>query len=96
MRITDIAAEFEKRVSDDNYGSEASHVRLAAALESGDDPHLCLQQLMLEARSRVHMDLSASVSGVVRRRVELPKTEPERPPAHFPTGEEDDEERLPF
>jgi len=87
VKLTEIHASFEKRVSDNNYGGECSRIDLIAQLDEGDDPIECVALLMVQARHRVHMDLAQSLSGGVRRAVDMPKPTPEVAP---------DLEELPF
>lgn len=69
MRMSEIHVFFEKRVSDGNFGGEASRIDLTAQLETTDDPMLIAEALQLQARGRVMADLSRSGNTTIRRQV---------------------------
>jgi hypothetical protein len=69
VRITRLSVAAEKRASDGDYGNEMSKAELFADLEPGDDPHVCLDNLMGDLRIHLERDLSQSANLKVRRSV---------------------------
>lgn len=90
MKMTEIHASFEKRVTDGNFGGECVRVEMTGQLESIDDPMVCVETLLMQARFRVLADLAASQNANVRRQVQPPISR-----ATAPADAEDGLEELP-
>jgi hypothetical protein len=84
VRVVELVASFEKRVSDGNYGGEQASVQLRASVESDDHLETCLDILQNAARERVHADLRHSLSTFVRL-----AAGPEKPEEPEPTPFDD-------
>lgn len=73
MRVSQVMVEFEKRVSDGNYGSEKATAQYVALLEDGEDPNAVIRELVQRGRDRVVGELSSSESVSVRLALNPPK-----------------------
>jgi hypothetical protein len=69
MKLAQISVEFEKRVGDNDYGSERLQLGLIADLDDDDDAAAATDELLKMARERVNADLRQSVTLVVRRKM---------------------------
>jgi hypothetical protein len=69
MRVTQVQVEIEKRVGDNDYGSERAQVQLLAEVEDGEDADAVVAGLLDRVSDQVTERLRKSVTLVIRRKM---------------------------
>jgi hypothetical protein len=69
VKVTSIGVTLEKRVGDNDYGSERAEVHLTAELSAADDYRDALSDLLVMAREHISADLMRSPTLVIRRKM---------------------------